>query len=260
MSVWLQDHTWPEIESYLSDEGTVLLPIGSTEQHGPHLPLGTDALEAVSVAEGVAEALDLLVAPPIWYGDARHHLAYPGTLALRPKTVIALLEDLYASFAFHGFDRVVTINGHRRANVAVIENAMSTAKEANPAVDFALADLVRVAVTAHKELRDGHPEDGTHGGEFETSFMLSEYPDLVHEAEFEPSTGRPDSESLTRSAIDKHDTLKTASSWQGSAEKKAEGHPGHRGDPTLATAEKGEELRAAMIATIVQFVEDARAQ
>ena len=260
MSVWLQDHTWPEIESALADETTVLLPIGSTEQHGPHLPLGTDAMEAISVAEGVAEELDLLVAPPIWYGDARHHLAYPGTLALRPKTVIAVLEDLFDSLAFHGFDRVVTVNGHRRANVAAIENAMSTAKEAHPEVDFVLADLVRIAVTAHTELMAGHPEDGTHGGEFETSFMLSAYPDLVREAEFEPSTGRPSSASVTRSSIDKHDTVSTASSWQESADKKADGHPGHRGDPTLATAETGKRLRAAMIATIVQYVEDARAQ
>ena len=260
MSVWLQDHTWPEIESELVDEATLLLPIGSTEQHGPHLPLGTDAMEAISVAEGVAEELDLLVAPPIWYGDARHHLAYPGTLALRPKTVIAVLEDLYDSAAFHGFDRVVTINGHRRANVPVIDNAMSTAKEAHPEVDYVLADLVQVAVTAHKKLMDGHPEDGTHGGEFETSFMLAEYPDLVREAAFEPSTGRPFSESVTRSSVDKHNTVKTVSSWQGSAEKKAEGHPGHRGDPTLASAEKGAELRAAMIATICAYVEDARAQ
>ncbi|MFB6311491.1 MAG: creatininase family protein [Salinirussus sp.] len=260
MSVWLQEHTWPEIATYLEDKRTVLVPIGSTEQHGPHLPTGTDAMEAISVAEGVAEELDLLVTPPIWYGDARHHLAYPGTLALRPRTVIALLEDLYDSLAHHGFERVVTVNGHRRANVAVIENAMTTAAEDHPDIEFALADLVQVAVSAHKELMDGHPEDGTHGGEFETSFMLAEYPELVRTDAMEPNTGRPFSDSVTRSSIDKHDTLKTASSWQASAERKAEGHPGHRGDPTLASAEKGEKLRAAMIARIVEFIEDAQAQ
>jgi creatinine amidohydrolase len=258
MSVWIQEHTWPAVESHLEDRPTVLLPVGSTEQHGPHLPLGTDAMEAISVAEGVAEELDLLVAPPLWYGDARHHLGYPGTLALRPSTVSTVLEDLYDSLGFHGVERVVTINGHRRANVPAIKTAMSAGKEANPAVEFALADLVQIAVSAHRELREGGPQDGSHAGEFETSFMLAEYPGLVRESEFEPNTGEPVSESVTRSSVETDDILPTASSWQGTAEGYEAGEPGHHGDPTLASAEKGRELRAAMIATIVQFVEDAR--
>lgn len=259
MSVWLQDHSWPEIESYLDTVPTILVPIGSTEQHGPHLPLGTDAYEAISVAEGVAEELGVLVAPPLWYGDARHHLAYPGTMALRPKTVIAMLRDLYDSLAHHEFEHVLTINGHRRANVPTISTAMKYAKEAHPDVEFAMADLVQVAVSAHKELGDGHPEDGTHGGEFETSFMLAEYPDLVNEDAFEPQTGRPASERITRSSIDKHDTVQVASSWQTSTAHRDQGHLGHRGDPTLASIEKGTKLRDAMIAHIVEFLEDTAA-
>lgn len=256
MDVWMQDRTWPEIEAYLVERQTVLLPVGSTEQHGPHLPLGTDTIEAISVAEGVAERLDLLVAPPLWFGDARSHLAYPGTVALRPETMLDVLKDIYDSLAFHGFERVITVNGHRRANVPAIKLAAKQAKETNPEVEYVLADLVQIAVSDHEELMDGSPEDGTHAGEFETSFVMTEKPDLVREEEFEPQVGKPVSDRVTRSALDKQDTLQTASSWQENAAKREESHPGHRGDPTQASAEKGAELREAMIESVVEFVED----
>lgn len=79
------------------DNLTAVVMIGSTEQHGPHLPLGVDGYEAIGIAEGLAEQVDLLVAPPIWYGDADHHLAFPGTFSLSSETVIAVLKDVYQS-------------------------------------------------------------------------------------------------------------------------------------------------------------------
>lgn len=253
----LEEMRWPEVEEYLEDDGTILLPVGSTEQHGPHLPLGTDIFQPVSVAEGVADELDVLVAPPLWYGDARHHLAYPGTMALRPETMICVLRDLYDSLAFHGFDTVVTINGHRTANVPAVENAMKRAKEDHPDVTFALADLIEVAASTHVDLRDGKPKDGNHGGEFETSFMLAEHPDLVDESEFAPSEEEPLPAHASRDLVDRTDILRIASSWQDAqARRETSDHPGHLGDPTKATAEKGTELREEMIANVAAFIED----
>jgi len=255
----LAEMRWPEVEAYLEDNGAVLLPVGSTEQHGPHLPLGTDIFQPVSVAEGVAAALDVLVAPPLWYGDARHHLAYPGTMALRPETMIHVLYDLYDSLAFHGFDTVVTINGHRSANVPTARTAMNRAREEHPDVTFALADLIEVAASTHDDLRDGEPEDGNHGGEFETSFMLAEHPDLVEESEFAPSEEEPLPAGTSRDLVGRTDFLRTGMSWQdGRARRDASDHQGHHGDPTKATAEKGEAVRAAMIDNIVAFVEDVQ--
>lgn len=257
MSVWLYDHQWPAVESYLEAKGTILVPIGSTEQHGPHLPLGTDALEAISVTEGVAERMDLLATPPIWYGDARHHLGYPGTVALRPETVLHVLRDVYDSLAHHGFENVITINGHRRANMPAIEIATKRARERHPDVLFAGADLVQIAVSDHMELMEGDVEDGNHGGEFETSFIMAQYPDLVDEDAFEPSLGEPSGRRTTRSTIDHRDTLRVASSWQDQVRQREESdHPGHKGDPTKASVEKGTEIRERMIQSVVEFIED----
>lgn len=253
----LEEMQWPAVAEYLEDNGTILLPIGSTEQHGPHLPLGTDIFQPMSVAEGVADELDVLVAPPLWYGDARHHLAYPGTMALRPETMIHVLRDLYDSLAFHGFDTVVTINGHRTANIPAVENAMKQAKEDHPDITFAVADLIEVAASTHEELRDGEPEDGNHGGEFETSFMLAEHSELVDESEFAPSEEESLPQQTSRDLVARTDILRTASNWQDAqARRENFDHQGHQGDPTKATAEKGTELRTAMIENIVAFIED----
>lgn len=89
--------SWTDVKAYPKEQDnlTAVVTIGSTEQHGPHLPLGVDGYEAIGIAEGLAEQVDLLVAPLIWYGDADHHLAFPGTFSLSSETVIAVLKDVY---------------------------------------------------------------------------------------------------------------------------------------------------------------------
>ena len=78
--MYLADHTWPELGDALAPGSVALVPLGSTEQHGPHLPLGVDGYQARDLAEGIAREADVLAAPPIWYGDADHHLGFPGTV------------------------------------------------------------------------------------------------------------------------------------------------------------------------------------
>lgn len=144
--------------------------------------------------------------------ETRHHLAYPSTMALRPETMIRVLRDLCDSLASHGFDTVVTINGHRTANVPAVESAVKRAKEDHPDVTFVLADLIEVAASTHVDLRDGDPEDGNHGGEFETSFMLAELPDLVDESEFTPSEEELLPAHTSRDLVGRTDVLRTATS------------------------------------------------
>lgn len=253
-SVWIQDITWEEFETYVAeaDHPTVIVPIGSTEQHGPHLPLGVDAYQAKDVSEGIAERTDVLAAPPIWYGDAEHHMAFSGTIALSSQTVISMLKDIYESLAEHGVENVLTVNGHRLANLPAIEIASKQVKEDYPDVFFGTIDLVRIGVRIHRELRDGDPEDGMHGGEFETSFMLHKHPDLVKEEQFTAETHGEWTRFTSNDFVGLDDSVLTASSshdW-------GDDDLGHHGDPTEASAEKGEILYETIVDNAVEFLED----
>lgn len=118
----LQHATWIEAETYLKRSTGIIMPIGSTEQHGPNGLIGTDALCAEIFARGVGEAADAFVGPTIGVGMAVHHMDFAGSMTLRPSTLIQIIHDYVMSLARHGFRRFFFLNGHG-GNIATVNAA-----------------------------------------------------------------------------------------------------------------------------------------
>ena len=174
--VWLQNLTWEDVKLKTSEsQGTIILPIGSTEQHGPHLPVGTDTMVANSIAEAAALKTGVLVAPPLWFGWSPHHLVLPGTITIRAEVLIEVAFDMIKSLASHNFDKFILLNGHRIVNVAWMQIAGERAKR-----ELGVKVIIFDPAYMSKEFT-GDMEWGEvgHAEEIEGSHMWYSYPDLV---------------------------------------------------------------------------------
>ncbi len=125
-SIRLDLQTWTEVEDYLKHCKGIILPIGSTEQHGPTGAIGTDTLTAEAIAREVGCRTGVLVTPTQAFGMAEHHLGFPGTMSLKPSTLLAVLHDLVVSLASNGFEKIFVINGHG-GNIATVKAAFMQA-------------------------------------------------------------------------------------------------------------------------------------
>ncbi|MEM1241586.1 MAG: creatininase family protein [Cyanobacteria bacterium P01_H01_bin.26] len=189
----LQLCTWPEVETYLLRSQGIIFPIGSTEQHGPTGLIGTDAICAETIAAGVGDQTNALVGPTINVGMALHHTAFPGSMSLRPSTLIALIQDYIKPLARAGFTRFYFLNGHG-GNMATLKAAFSETYGTLADLNIVGADRVRCKLanwfmcrsvyTLAKELYGN--QEGSHATPSEVALTQYAYPDHIKSAPLEP--------------------------------------------------------------------------
>ena len=222
----------------------VLVPLGATEQHGPHLPLATDTLHAAAVsldaAARVAARFPVLVAPALPYGCSAHHIPFGGTVSLTSATYLRLLGDIGDSLAASGFSRVFFVNGHGGNHQLTAQSAADLSGRAG--INAAAASwwhLAQRAVIDAKVLEDGAMPG--HAGAFETSIVLALRPELV--ADTVPSRNDPPPVTRFGNPL----TLALRGSW--------ERFNGYSDSPRSATPVRGVDLLELGIAALAEAIE-----
>jgi creatinine amidohydrolase len=177
-TVFLGEMTTLEVDAFLVQHQTVIVPIGSTEQHGPHAPLLTDVLVPQEVARRIAPRVGAVVAPPVNYALSYPHVGFTGVVHVRIPTFMALVEDLCASLAAIGFRRIVFLNGHYD-NTYAIAYGCANAADRLPAGVHAFPVNYWDGMSAAEAAEFFDPATGLHANRGETSAVLAIAPALV---------------------------------------------------------------------------------
>jgi creatinine amidohydrolase len=241
--------SYVDINEYLAVKDTILVPMASTEQHGPHLPLYTDTITAVEISERISEAIGVLHTPPIWTGYSPQHMYGVGhgrgTITVRSTTLLALLNDVARSLIHHGFSRIIFVNGHG-SNTKVVDPVLRKLRYETGALISFVKPFMERYVGVLEGLLENPPEEtpGWHSSELETSQDMAWRPELVHMGRatdtrahtpaflpdaFKKNDGMPDTEfegyQYFTFPMDHHEFVEN----------------GIIGNPMRATREKGEE-------------------
>jgi len=189
--------TWTEVEAYLEKSTGIIMPIGSTEQHGPTGLIGTDAICAEAIAKGVGEEINAMVGPTINVGMALHHTGFPGTISLRPSTMILVIKDYVTCLAKAGFTKFYFINGHG-GNIATMKAAFSETYahladlnvKNNERVQCQVANwfMCSSVYKLAKELYGD--EEGSHATPSEVAVTQFVYPEAIKQAPLSESVGK----------------------------------------------------------------------
>lgn len=215
--------TWKEVEDYLKRKGEVLLPVGSVEEHGYHLPLSTDGDIAKAVCEELSRRTGILVAPLVWYGYSRSTRGYSGTVMVGKEELRSYLKSILEGFAESGFRRVFIVSGHfSNDHLLALEDAAREAK----GIEAMLLDFSEI------DFSDILESEPLHACEAETSLMLFLYPERV------------------RMDMARDEEI----AYEGDMLRKTES--GVFGRPSLATEEKGRLLFERIVSELERRIHD----
>lgn len=229
----IEEITMPEFVAGLKSTVTVLIPFGSVEEHGTHLPLSTDTIEAYEVAKKAAQLIPLFVAPPVHYGNCRSTACHPGTISISTATLKLLFKDIVRSLRDHGMKNFIALSGHAGG-----AHRMAL-QEAGEELIVEFADIEVAVVTefdlAKEEGRGLIETPGdSHAGEIETSRIMHSHPHLVKGTSPAEYPAFP-------AGILVRDKRRY---WPG----------GVWGDPGMASAEKGARLESLVVNKLILLV------
>ena len=237
-SMLIEELTMTEFSDGLVKTRTVLIPVGSVEEHGDHLPLATDTMQAVEVAKKASQLVPLFVAPPINYGNCRSTSCHPGTISIRTATLKALVYDIVNSLYVHGLRNFIILSGH--AGGAHCLALQEVGEELLAALAESRVAVVTEYVLAKEEGRTLVETPGdSHAGEIETSRILHSHPHLVK------GTGQEEYPNFPTGILVRN----KRKFWPG----------GIWGDPAKASSAKGEQIEALVVAKVVELVRQIEA-
>lgn len=259
--LFLQEMSWKDVEIYLKTNDMVIIPLGSIEQHGPHLPLGTDSYIGLKVTEMISAKTGVVVAPVLWSGYSVYHSGFPGTLNLKPETMEQVLFETAEMLIRYGFRRFMFANFHG-GNRVVESNVIHRINHTTEAV--------AVTIGIGSQVQKGGGESSAffdnHAGLSETSWMLFVRPDLVkmERAEKPKITFTPEMQKLLEAGKSYADLMMIFSARLAVPEETGKGGASHQissngiwsfEDPKKATKERGKKAAEAMVNDAVKFIE-----
>jgi len=248
------DLTWPELREAIKRQPVILLPVGSVEDHGPHLPLDTDNFMPTRICLDTARRIpdEVLVMPTVPYGFNWHHIDFPGTIGIQWDHFIDYMCDITRSVAYHGFHKIIIVDGHG-SNLPLVDIvARRTIMETNALC----ASLIytNLIVDVAREVRESDVPGGmAHACELETSLYMAVDEERVERDRVQKEMGMP------KSSFIWHD-LANPSPVQMMEWWSTFSHTGVLGDPTLASKEKGDRLYSVLVDRMVELVRELKAR
>tara|TARA_R110002096_G_scaffold319292_2_gene513519 strand:+ start:1113 stop:1904 length:792 start_codon:yes stop_codon:yes gene_type:complete len=245
--------TWEEVRDADKDR-VVILNVSATEDHGPHMPLDTDTVLGMAVAEGVALAApdEVFVMPPVPYGFNEHHKDFPGVIWIQPETLIAFVTDVTKSLAHHGFRRILLLNSHGSNHPCLDLAARKTVIETG--IICVSASYWNLMSARINEVRKSAIGGIAHAGEFEAAMYMHLHPGRVHiEKSTTQNLHNPDSKFFNLDLAGGGGGAMLMRWW-------SEVSPdGTMGDPTVADPETGKKFLAAAIEETTALIREIRA-
>jgi len=251
------DMSWPEIKLAASEGRIPLIPVGSTEQHGPHLPTKTDAFIVEEICKAAASKIpdDAIVLPCVAYGYNEHHFDFPATIHINHETLIRFVIDIGKSLAHHGFRKIIIVNGHG-SNTAPMELAARRITLETPAICASLTYL-----SLSPEVFKLMVAEEAHGGDIETSIMLYLAPHLVDMSKAVRDWNVPDSRFITygvrpggQSFAVSGGAVQFVDWWSRVS------NTGIIGDPSKASAERGKKMFELLVYSLVEFIKEFKSR